>query len=236
MFGFIMVMVAFFLFLAKSASETKQNDYLSRFTGDEYTYRDIKGVTRYKGNGKAVFDRVDPKTGHRYLLDKHHNVVLDATEDEMLRTTAEKPGDLVKYDKVNIAGYYVKRCAKLVDGERKFYSFIHYKDADFLVDLQALKIVCPTSSQLRFEMMCKKKGYLNYTEEGFKEVIDEFNNKDEIDRGGLIGECDGTLLSTMKAGSFWSDFLYSDRKPRQHSWSYFAIKAGVDQRDRPWIH
>lgn len=235
MFGILMIIFVFFCWLIKTSKTTSEDNYRSTFTGDDYTYRDHAGVMRTKGKNKPVFDKVDPKTGHRILYDKHHNKVLDTTEAEMLKFTSEHPGESYKYDKWYLAGYYIKRFAKQVDGEVKFYTIMHYKDADFIVDLQDFKIIAPTNNQLRYELNCKAKGYLYYTEEGFQEVVNGFNNMHEIDRKDLIAEGADSALSMPQRNGLWTEFLYNDRKPKKQ-WSYFSQKGYLMKGDKPWIH
>ena len=227
MFGVVMILVWFVCWIIKSYQETSRNNYLRTYSGDKYIYRDIHSVTRLKSNNQIVIEKNDSATGHRLFYDRNHNLVLDATEDEMLKKTAENPDQPVAYDKIRYASYYIHRFVKQINGRLKYYTTVHYKDADFIVDLDTMKILSPTSKQLRYEMVCRSKGYLNYTDEGFREVIDGFNALDEIDRHSIIAEFNGSHL-TNTDGSYWSNFLYNERKPRQH-WSYFH------REDRPWI-
>lgn len=227
MFGVVMIVIWFVCWIIKSGQQTSRNSYLRTYSGDQYIYRDLAGVTRLKSNNQIVIERKNKSTGHRVFYDKHGNVILDATEDEMRKKINDNPEQPVAYDKVSFAGYYIKRIAKMVDGKMKFYTTIHYKDADFIVDLDTLKIIAPTSNQLRYELVCKSRGYLNYTDEGFQEVINEFNSLDEIDRHGMVAEFNGSHLANMDGG-YWSSYLYNERQPRKQ-WSYFY------RNDRPWI-
>ena len=229
MVGILFIIAYFVIRLYATTKESSDNNYLRSISPNALTYTDAHGVQRLKNGNKPVSNWQN--NGHTYLRDKYRNVVADATEANMMAEVAKHPDEFVKYDTKEFHGYTVTRYARLVNNKIKLYTMMHYKDLDCVADLENYRILYPTAKQIGFEKICESRGYLHFTEQGIKDVIDEFNSLDQYERECLIGEGNGELTY----GGYWSSSTILRRKPKTH-WSYFSQKGIPLKGDKPWIH
>lgn len=213
MFGIFAIIIYIVCWFIRTGRETSDNAYLKRQSFDPFVYRDTKGRMHLKSNNQIVYDFRAPWNNHVYIRDKKGNFIMDETEEKAKLKAKQNGGQPVEYTTVLLGGHTIKRyIVQKKNDTLGYYTIIHYKNADLWVNLDTLKVERPTDNQLRFELMCKQMGYRYYTEEGFRDMIREFNMKDEIDRSGLIGDYN-TCVHNGIGGSYWNNFRYNSRKP-----------------------
>ena len=201
--------------------------YMKMQSQDPFTYTDSAGRMKLKSNNKIVYDFTAPWNGHVYIRDKKGNFLFDKTEEEAKLTAGKNPGEAVEYTETQVGGHTIKRYIRQKkDGQIGYYTIMHYKDADIIVNLDGMKAERPTNEQLRFELNCRHRGLLSYSEEGFREMMRDFNLKDRIERESIIGEYNTQVHKG--GGSYWNEVLYKSREPAKQ-WSYFK------RNDRGWI-
>lgn len=227
--GILCIIVYYILWVKKSSDDTYRRNWNRSQSINPFTYTDEKGRMRLKSDNRIVYDYKGPD-GHTYIRAKNGDFLFDETVEKAKLDAAQNPQEMIGYTTDQLAGYTIKKYARQnKNGEIKYYTIINFRDADLIVNLDTMRIERPTNTQLRFELMCKERGLLNYTEEGFRDMIRDFNLKDEIDRRGIIGECNGA----RNENGCW---ITRNREPIGH-WSYFDQK-GIDykgNKDRRWI-
>lgn len=222
MFGIVAIIICFVCWMVRSGRETSLNNTLKSQSQDAFLWTDVNGVSRLKSNNKIAVAYASAN-GHTYIRDKDGNILFDATERLTQIEAAKNPVD---YIIETLKGYPIRVYEKANrNGNMQRYTMIHFRDADLIVNLDRMKVERPTDDQLRFELDCKAKGYRSYSEEGFRNMIRDFNLKSEFDRQSIIGECN---IQNCKpnTGTYWCNTIYNHRLPNRNN---------ASDLDRRWI-
>ena len=235
MIGILAIIVYIILWIIKLSDESRENQHRKDQSQNPFVWKDSKGRTHLKENGQIVDSFRAPWNQHIYIRDKKGNFMFDATEELAKHKAKEQQGAKTEYTTMQLAGNTIKRYVmKKRNGDMGYYTLIYFRGADLIVNLDTMKIERPTDEQLRFELNCKSRGLLHYTEEGFRDMIRDFNLKDRIDRESIIAQNNYYMHDGSR--SYWNNSLYIDRQPLKH-WSYFDRKRIEYKGDkgRSWI-